>query len=139
MKLYAGLFCALIAGCHQVHPLKGIKDIRPGSTSLHEAFKILEDPQRVTDNETQPGTQIFHWEEYSLQIENKVVAAVFRNPTENETSFLYWRHAFRQSPTQLKKIQDSGQWQLTVPQAGIAVIYDEELDQVTKVVRYEAP
>lgn len=139
MKLYAGLFCALIAGCHEVHPLQGIRDIRPGSTSLQEALKILEDPERVTNVETQPGTQIFHWEEYSLQVEQKVVSAVFREPTANETSFLYWRHAYRQTPSELKKIKESSIWQFTVPQAGIAVIYDEELDQVTKVVRYEAP
>lgn len=139
MKLYAGLFCALIAGCHQVHPLKGIKDIRPGSTSLHEALKILEDPQRVIDSDNQPGAQIFHWEEYSIQIEGKMVTAIFRNPGTNETSLLYWRHAFRQEPTQLKKIKETTNWQFTVPEKGLAVIYDEELDQVTKVVRYEAP
>ncbi len=139
MKPYAGLLCALIAGCHQTHPLKGIKDIRPGTTSLQEALLILEDPNRVINNATQPGTQIFHWEEFSLQIEHKIVQAIFRNPTANETSFLYWRHAYRQTPTQLKKIKDTSHWQLTVPQAGLAVIYDEEIDQVTKVVRYEAP
>lgn len=140
MKLPIGILCALIAaGCNQWTPLPGLKDIRPGSTSLNEALQILENPVRVTTVHDRPSAQIYHWEEYALQTEHKLVTAIFRPPQGEERSFLYWRHAYRSSPHDLKKLPDQNVWQLTVPSEGLAVIYDEDIDEVTKVIRYEAP
>lgn len=140
VKIPIGLLCTLIAaGCNQFRPLQGLNDIRPGATTLNEALQILENPLRVTSVHDRPSAQIYHWEEFSLQSENKLVTAVFRPPTGEEKSFLYWRHAYRTVPHDLKKLADQNLWQLTVPTEGLAVIYDEDLDQVTKVVRYETP
>lgn len=139
MKLCIGLLLALIAGCNKLRPLQGIRDIHPGQTSLHEALQILAEPHKITQLEGRPETQIFHWEEYSLQIENKLVQAIFRMPTATEKSFLYWRHAYRHRTSKLVQLAESEQWQFTIPQEGLAVIYDGKTDEVTKVVNYEAP
>ncbi|MBY0518319.1 MAG: hypothetical protein K2P81_15520 [Bacteriovoracaceae bacterium] len=137
MKLCFGLLLALIAGCNQFRPLKGIRDISPGQTSLHEALQILSDPQHITTLPGGEGTIIYHWEEVSLQVDHKIVQAVFRPPAKNEKSFLYWRHAYRNSPTNLQKLNGSDQWQLSIPSEGLAVIYDGMANEVTKVVLYE--
>lgn len=139
MKLTIGLLLALIAGCNKLRPLQGIRDIHPGQTSLHEALQILAEPARITQLDSRPDAQIFHWDEYSLQIENKLVQAIFRVPTATEKSFLYWRHAYRHRPSTLVQLAGPEQWQFTVPQEGVAVIYDGKTDEVTKVVKYEAP
>lgn len=139
MKLCIGLLLALLAGCNKLRPLQGIRDIHPGQTSLHEALQILSEPNSITQLEGRPDTQVFHWEEYSLQIENKLVQAIFRLPNSTEKSFLYWRHAYRHRPSSLVQLADSEQWQFTIPQEGMAVIYDGKTDEVTKVVKYEAP
>lgn len=139
MKLCIGLLLALIAGCNKIRPLEGIRDIHPGQTSLHEALQILEDPQRITTLEGRPDARVFHWEEYSLQVENKLVQAIFRTPTTTEKSFLYWRHAYRHRTSTLQQLAGADQWQFTIPLEGMAVIYDGTSDEVTKVVKYEAP
>ena len=139
MKLCLGLLLALIAGCNKLRPLEGIRDIHPGQTSLHEALQILEEPARITQLEGRPDARIFHWEEFSLQIENKLVQAIFRAPTATEKSFIYWRHAYRHRTSTLQRLDNSEQWQFTIPQEGMAVIYDSKTDEVTKVVKYEAP
>lgn len=139
MKLCFGLLLALIAGCNKFVPLKGIEDIRPGETSLHEALKILEDPIRVTTPVGSDKRQIYHWEEYQLQLENRHIQAVFREPLEVEKSFLYWRHAYRGVGSSMTKLTNQDLWQLTVPSEGLAIIYDSQNDVVTKVILYEAP
>ncbi len=139
MKLCFGLLLALLAGCNKLVPLKGIKDIRPGETSLHEALKILEDPIRVTSPIGSDQRQIYHWEEFQLQIDNRHIQAVFREPLEIEKSFLYWRHAYRGVQSNMTKLANQELWQLTVPSEGLAVIYDSQNDVVTKVILYEAP
>ncbi len=139
MKLCIGLLLALIAGCNKIRPLEGIRDIHPGQTSLHEALQILAEPKQITQLEGRPDASIFHWEEYSLQVENKLVQAIFRMPTSTEKSFLYWRHAYRHRPSTLLQLDGPDQWQYTIPQEGMAIIYDGKSDEVTKVIKYEAP
>lgn len=137
MKYYIGFLLTLAAGCH--HEIKGLKDIHPGATSLHEALQILEDPTHITRVQDKPSSQIFHWQEFSLQIEDKIIQAVVRTPDEIEKSFLYWRHSYRDRPTKIIQISDTEKIQFLIPSEGLAIIYDGQLDEVTKVVRYEAP
>ena len=119
--------------------MTGLKDIKPGETSMHEALRILEDPNHITRIQNDKETQIFHWQEFSLQIEDKLIQAIVRKPSKIEKSFLYWRHAYRELPTQLQKIDDQHSYQFLIPSEGLAIIYDGQADEVTKVVRYEAP
>jgi hypothetical protein len=137
MKYCLVLALLLVSSCQQ--EIKDLKEIHPGSTSLNEALQILEGPGNITRFPTHSDTQIFHWEEFSLQVNDKLVTAIVRNPTADEKSFLYWRHAYRHAPTKLQKLEASPLYQFLIPQEGLEVIYDEELDEVTKVVRYEHP
>ncbi len=119
--------------------IKGLREIKPGATSMHEALQILEDPNHITRLHAENETQIFHWQEFDLQIENKIIQAVVRKPNSMEKDFLYWRHSYRETPTQLLKINENESYQFLIPSEGLAIIYDGQLDEVTKVVRYEAP
>ncbi len=119
--------------------ITGLREIKPGSTSMHEALQILEDPNHITRLNSEKETQIFHWQEFDLQIEDKIVQAIVRKPNSLEKDFLYWRHSYRETPTKLQKINDDESYQLLIPSEGLAIIYDGQIDEVTKVVRYEAP
>ena len=75
-----------------------------------------------------------------FQIQNDVVMAGFRNPTEEEKSLIYWKHALRDCETtytELFKPKDShlkAEKQLSCAELGVSVIYDPNVDQVTRVV-----
>lgn len=106
---------------------------------MNEALQILEDPNHITRLQSEKETQIFHWQEFDLQIEDKLVQAIVRKPNTIEKDFLYWRYAYRQTPTKLQKINENDSYQLLIPSEGLVIIYDGQIDEVTKVVRYEAP
>ncbi len=137
MKYLILFTLSFVVSCQR--EIKGLRDIHPGSTSMHEALQILEDPKHITRLQSEKETQIFHWQEFDLQIEDKLVQAIVRKPNTIEKDFLYWRHSYRQTPTKLQKINDSDSYQLLIPSEGLAIIYDGQIDEVTKVVRYEAP
>jgi len=137
VKLYLGILAILFIGCNKLHPLAGIKDIHPGETSIQEAIRILNEPDRITNALHNSEARVFHWQEYSLQVENKLVQAVFRTPLGPEKSLLYWRHSYRHLPTKMTRLSENDDWQLTIPSEHLAVIYDGSADQVTKVIMYE--
>lgn len=137
MKYITPLILILSFSCQR--EITGLKEIKPGATSMHEALQILEEPNHITRLHNDKDTQIFHWQEFSLQIEDKLIQAIVREPNDMEKNFLYWRHAYRERPTKLQKIDDYNSYQFLIPSEGLAVIYDGQSDEVTKVVRYEAP
>lgn len=126
-------------GCTRLTGRDAVTKIHPGETSLAEALRVLDEPLRITEVHDRTGVQLLHWQEHTLQVENKLVTAVFRDPSETEKSLLYWRHSYRGQEQVLTRGGAPEELQLLIPDEGIAVVFDEDRDEVIKVVRYETP
>ncbi len=74
-----------------------------------------------------------------FQVTNDVVVAGFRNPTEEERSLIYWRHYFKDCTTSFTELAAVAghlrpEKEFKCAHLGLSVIYDPNIDQVTRVV-----
>jgi hypothetical protein len=112
-----------------------------GKTSRSQLKSQLGEPQRVEN--PAPKVEVLVYEDNKkFQIQEDTVVAGFREPTEEEKVLLYWRHQFRDcatTTTELAKPAEShlqAEKQLSCEAQGISVIYDPNIDQVTRVVEH---
>jgi len=140
IKSNALLFIILLLsffGCsRQYH----IAKIIPGNTTLEEALNHLDDPQLARTSQFDSSTHYYVWEDVSLQIKNKVVHSIHRTPASHEKHLQFWKQYYKNQDTRFSQIPstspDERLWQFDIPSKGINVIYDENNDQVTRVIFY---
>jgi hypothetical protein len=76
------------------------------------------------------------------QVSGDVVVAGFKEPLEEESSLLYWRHKLKDCPTTFEVIGDQAashlhaEKELKCARDGISVIYDPNIDKVVRVVEH---
>lgn len=116
-----------------------VRSVQFGKTSKRELQAQMGEPIKVEN--PLPQVEVLSFEgDSKYQIQDDIVTAGFRNPNEEEKSLLYWRHAFRDCQTtftELSKPKDShlhAEKQLSCIELGLSVIYDPNVDQVTRVV-----
>lgn len=116
-----------------------VRTVHYGKTSKRELQTQMGEPIKVEN--PLPQVEVLSFEDNSkYQIQNDIVTAGFRNPSEEEKSLLHWRHILRDCQTtftELSKPKDShlqAEKQLSCSELGISVIYDPNVDQVTRVV-----
>ena len=116
-----------------------VKLIDYRKTSKRELQSQIGEPTKVEN--PLPSVEVLTYEnDQKYQVQADVVTAGFRKPTEEEKSLLHWRHTLRDCQTtftELSKPKDShlmAEKQLSCPELGVSVIYDPNVDQVTRVV-----
>ncbi len=116
-----------------------VKIIDYGKTSKRELQAELGEPTKV-ENPVAKVEVLTYENDQKYQVQDEVVTAGFRKPTEEEKSLIYWRHLLRDCQTtfvELSKPKDShlqAEKQLSCSELGVSVIYDPNVDQVTRVV-----
>lgn len=132
------LLLMLVTGCSRSFH---IAKIVPGKTSAQEVLHRLNEPLILKKSSYDPKTEIFAWDDVSVQVKNNVVTAVHRSPASHEKYMQFWKHHYQDENTNFKPVQDKGSkesyWQFTIPAKGINVIYDEKTDEVVRVIYYE--
>lgn len=119
-----------------------IAKVVPGQTHVDTALYYLDEPVYAEHSTLGRGSQIYIWDDVSVQVSNEIVTAVHRKPAEHEETLQFWQQHYKNSIKKLVKVTNSYKtgeelWQLDLPQYGLNVIYDERNDKVIKVVKYE--
>jgi|688.fasta_scaffold1085508_1 hypothetical protein len=114
--------------------------IKYGSTSRAALVSLKGEPQTIERPISTAEVLIYENDE-KYQISQEVVVAGFRNPAKDERSLLYWRHQFKDCVTSFKEMQKPDNHlhalkELSCAKSGLSVIYDPNVDQVTRVVEH---
>jgi hypothetical protein len=134
--LFLTIFLTLVS-CSQ----RDTDEILPGETTLSEAIDVLGDPISVRRSSFNHNEEIYEFEESSLQVEKKLVKALFRSPEEEEFSLQFWRQEFKDRVSTISPVRAPsglGLWELKYPSQGLAVIYNSNTSKVLRIIRYEA-
>lgn len=120
----------------------GDKSTRMKYGLMTKAALIVEkgEPQSV-EKPTSTADVLVYANNQKYQVSNDVVIAGFREPSSEEKSLLYWRHQFKDCPTTFKEMQKPDNHlhalkELTCAKLGLSVVYDPNIDQVTRVVEH---
>ncbi len=114
--------------------------LKPGLTTLNSLFENHDEPLNVIPA-SRPDQEIFVYENMSVQVDDQMVRAVYRNPASNEKNLQFWRHKYRTLEPSFKPVArtDEQFWQLKYNQQGINIIYNSQLDEVVRIIEYELP
>lgn len=121
-----------------------IARIVPGQTYVDEALDILDEPDIAENSSLNRTHQVYIWNDVTLQINNQeVITAVHRMPASHEKSLQFWRQHYQDQNTNFKRVNSPGNtqetlWQFDIAHKGMSAIYDQNIDEVTKVILYEA-
>lgn len=132
------LILILLTGCSRSFHVGRIK---PGKSSIEDAIKRLNEPLVVKKSTFDPETEIFAWEDLTIQAKNDTVTAVHRKPASHEKYLQFWQQHYKDEQTIFGPINAGGLkeslWQFNIPHRGINVIYNENNDEVVRVIYYE--
>ena len=117
--------------------------VKYGVTTAAQLRAAMGEPlsQQATSAQ-HPSEVVIYPEDERYQIEQNIVVAGFRNPTEQERTLLYWRHHFQGKETTFSATPSAApshvhkEMQLRCPSEGLTIIYDTNLDVVTRVVEH---
>lgn len=114
--------------------------IKYGSTSRAALVSLKGEPQSI-EKPISNAEVLIYADDEKYQISQDVVVAGFRNPSNDERSLLYWRHQFKDCSTSFKEMQKPDTHlhalkELTCAKSGLSVIYDPNVDRVTRVVEH---
>lgn len=122
-----------------------IARVIPGSTYIDQAVLLLDEPVISKNSSLTFDHKIYIWKDLTLQVNpDNLVTAVHRQPASHEKTLQFWKQYYKDTETDFYKIStdkssQESLWQFTIPNKGMSVIYDENIDQVTKVILYEVP
>lgn len=120
-----------------------IARVVPGQTYADEALDLLDEPDVAEQSSISRSHQVYVWQDVTLQINNQeVVTAVHRKPANHEKTLQFWKQYYQNENTNFKRVQSLGKtqeslWQFDIPHRGMSAVYDENIDEVTKVILYE--
>jgi nicotinamidase-related amidase len=120
-----------------------IARIQPGQTYTDQAVKLLDEPDVAERSAINPNFQVYIWQDVSLQINNEeIVTAIHRKPNKHEKTLQFWKQHYQDQETNFRRISSLERseqllWQFDIPKEGMSAIYDETIDEVTKVILYE--
>ncbi len=119
-----------------------IAKIIPGNTSIQSALTLLDEPEVAEKSSLNSNFETFIWRDVSLHVHNSIVKTIHREPASHEKTIQFWKQEHKKIHTSFDKVsnQVNGQeslWKFNIPSKGINVIYNENLDQVTRVIYYE--
>lgn len=116
----------------------------PGSTTASALRATLGDPAATWAPSVRPQAKLLDYPDgCSFQVERDIVVGVACPPASEETTLQYWRHKWIGDTQHFEALPGTtnphGQkrYQFASKQAGMAVIYDEAVERVVRVVKYE--
>lgn len=120
-----------------------IARVVPGETYVDTAMYILDEPILAETSSINRSHQIYIWEDVTLQVNSReVVTAIHRIPASHEKTLQFWKQHYQEEATSFKKVipntkSQDAIWVFDIPHRGMSAVYDENIDQVTKVILYE--
>lgn len=121
-----------------------IARVIPGQTYVDEALDLLDEPDIAETSSINSSHQVYIWQDVTLQINREeIVSAIHREPANHEKSLQFWRQHYQNENTSFEQVHSLSRtqaslWQFNIAHKGITAIYDENIDEVTKVILYEA-
>ncbi len=112
--------------------------IRYGETT--KAALVSEVGEPISVESPRPSVEILKYDgDQKYQVQSDLVVAGFRNPQSEEKALLYWRHKFKDCKTEFTELAETkthlkAEKQLRCASLGLSVIYDPNIDQVTRIV-----
>lgn len=119
-----------------------IAKVVPGQTHVDDALHLLDEPIYAEVSTLGRSSEIYIWDDVSVQVKEEMVMAVHRKPASHEETLQFWHQYYKDKTKSFQKVSnnfDTGEvlWQMNLPHYGLSVIYDERNDKVIKVVKYE--
>jgi len=115
------------------------KRVKYGTTTRDELTSELGEPEKIENPITSTEVLIYK-NNIKYQVTKKIVIAGMRDPKNEETSLLYWKHTYKDCQTTLTVLKSSEgsdlqpHKQFGCSQIGQFVVYDPNIDQVIRVV-----
>ena len=120
-----------------------IARVVPGHTYVDEALNLLDEPDIAEQSTISRSHAVYVWRDVTLQINSQeVVTAVHRKPASHEKTLQFWKQYYQNENTDFKRVQSLSKsqeslWLFDIPHRGMSAVYDENIDEVTKVILYE--
>jgi len=121
-----------------------IAKIVVGTTSIETALNLLDEPDVAEKSSfgQDPSHETFIWSDVSLQVKKSTVTAIYRTPASHEKTLQFWKQYYKNDQTNFNKVvlnnkSQESLWKFNIPSKGINVIYNENIDEVTRVIYYE--
>lgn len=121
-----------------------IARVVPGDTFIDQAVDILDEPDIAEKSSISPGHTVYIWRDVTLQVNrDEIVTAIHRKPANHEKTMQFWKQHYKDENTKFSSVNSQSNskeslWQFDIPQRGMTAIYNENIDQVVKVILYEA-
>jgi hypothetical protein len=151
-KLLVILFCVILVGCgvKKVNSVKknglpGLPEkIQLGLTSSEAAKSELGNPSNVFNSNDHQKTLIYSYNGIgTLNFENNVLKAFFREPIKEEIYLQYWQQRWKNKKIAKVKMEtmptshESIAYELICKEEKTIVIYNDDNGLVKRVVHYE--
>lgn len=139
----SALFLAMPAlnGCAKVD----VQKVIPGQDTEQKVVKLFGPPVERQESTLKPGVALLKYgDDTQFQVEKGLITGTMRPPVGGEITLQYWRHEWRGREQVYEPAQGGNDahgpqtYVLKAPALGASVVYDPQLDRVTKVVRYGA-
>lgn len=117
-----------------------LKKILPGNSTVRDVLNHLDEPNKIQTSSFNHNEELFVYDNFSIQIDRKMVKAIHRKPASVEKSLQYWRHKYKHYSTSLQPINSKGHeqiWQFKIPSEGLGVVYNESQGEIIRVIEYE--
>ncbi len=133
--LYFSLF--LVAAC-------GPKIQSPfhyGKTTKSQLIEQKGEPLREEKLSRENAVVLVYPEEEKYQVESGIVTNSFKNPPEEQSTVLFWKHKFKDCETSEapleKSSHDAGEIFLACDHVGQGVVYLNGATHISRVIEYE--
>ncbi len=114
-----------------------------GKTTRSELVAVKGEPLKEEALPVKDSKVMVYEGEEKYQLKGDIVVNSFKNPTGNEKSLIYWKHKFKdcltssQALPQAPEAHTPPEIELSCSEQGLAVIYSQGSDLVSRVVEYE--
>lgn len=114
-----------------------------GKTTVPELILLKGEPLKEEAIPVKDGKIFLYSDNLKFQIKNNVVTHSYRNPTNDESTLIFWKHAFKNcNPTNEKISQKNNgheliEFLMKCDAQGIGVVYLADSETVLRVIEYE--
>ena len=114
-----------------------------GTTTLAELVILKGEPLKEEAIPVEGGKVLLYGNDEKFQIKDNIVTHSIRNPKDDESNLIYWKHAFKNCATTSTKISEKteghqlAEYILKCDAEGTGVVYRDNSEIVSRVVEYE--